>query len=272
MPSTAGHGHGKPVPPHLARLVISETNVLNANPSQRCARNTDLLCIPLEGCYLELTQAGSLNTTLPEGVVNVYPSVGRLIDPALVGPNPDTRVVSRVTMAAGDLQVIDPGEYWRWLSPDPQRVACLVQWTLTFPSAPLQLQLIGFNGGVTHLTLAPVGNSTVIDAAVMHVPKKQLPPNKFKPLPPDRCEPSEHFQAFYNVFHQPTHRPVPIYWGVVPYSPNILIRLLQRLLRWLAFLAPWVGKRGVASARELRGGYRRLGDPYSCVVASAELQ
>lgn len=284
MPPTHVH-HGHPgsdqesdehtTEPHEAWLVWDK--------AYEDPRSTDfageLIGERLEGMALDLSHlAGGIDTELWPEIVNVYPAVGEKLKRSRVSNRPRGRVLSRVTMSAGQIDWVDPGHQWLWISHPPRSAAWVVKWTIPLaePWLKWELKYLDVGGTMRLPTLAPPGNLLEIDVGVFHVPRRHVPGKDLSPPdlaepPLDPYAPAEHFEAFYNLFDAPVHRPVPMYSHKGEEGDQTTAAARSALARRSGSRGLEASERAAAhSARAL--AKLVIGNPYSCVGCGGMLE
>jgi len=162
--------------------------------------------------------------TLCPQIVNLRDVTELPVDPDLLADDTGNKLVSRVTLGAGQMTRVSPGVCWEWGPGEFRPMAHRAEWEIagvTGDSIELAAELLGGGGPSQPLgTLYPVDGLVSLD--VLHVTQQDLPPD---PLPAEHqptLEPGEnakHFSAYYGLFGEPVPIRMPRYWGKLEDCP-----------------------------------------------------
>lgn len=168
--------------------------------------------ISLRDHTLELPGAGADLTLCPQ-IVNLRPVANSDVQPTLFDDPPQGKILSRVTLLAGNNTRVAPGECWTF-NGQLRPIAHQVEWTINSPEPSLKLDFgsIGAAGALPSQVLHPLGGANgTLTLFVHHVPADDLPPDP-APLPSQRPAPNfepPHFEMFYDLFVNPASKELP---------------------------------------------------------------
>jgi hypothetical protein len=162
--------------------------------------------------------------TLCSQIVNLRDVTELPVDPDLLADDTGNKLVSRVTLGAGQMTRVSPGVCWEWGPGEFRPIAHRAEWEIAeVPGDSIELVAEPLGGGTTSQpvgTLYPVDGLVSLD--VLHVTQQDLPPD---PLPVEHqltLEPGEnakHFSAYYGLFGEPVAIRMPRYWGKLEDCP-----------------------------------------------------
>jgi hypothetical protein len=218
MPDTSGHQHhdhdgrqgsGHGVDPHVARLVYPtrDGGRLEGGKADFVDLKEYALVLPPGGAGASLD--------LPPELVDLTPITGS-VDPALLGEVGHPRVVSRITLEGGGATDHESGATWEfvghvremsqqitWTIPDVE--GDRLTWSLT------RLKPEGEEAredDVVKLPDAFPAEDGILRLVVHHVMESDFPTPDLKR---DPAVSTKHFDAYYDLFHNPSGRPLPKY-------------------------------------------------------------
>ncbi|WP_420126200.1 hypothetical protein [Longimicrobium sp.] len=180
----------------------------------------------LTGHELVIADGDGANLHLCDHIVDLRGVTGRGVDPDHLGPDTKRKLVSRVTLGAGEITGVSPGVCWEWRPGEFRPIAHRVQWDIPDvqgDSLILETAPIGGGGASRALgTLFPVDGR--VNLEVFHETPQDLPPDPMPmdhqpaPMPGDH---PKHFSAFYGVFGGPVPMVLPRYWGTLADCPPL---------------------------------------------------
>lgn len=205
------------VPLHVARLVYHA-----ALEQQDSGSGHDVREVPLDDISLDLSGVESnsdFRPGMPREVVNLTDVTSKPVSRSLFRGDGGGRLVSRLTMAHGEVSWHHRGGIFQFPSQPPRRMAIAVRWTLDIESDRLSLKLAPIDGTSPDrsLDLFP-GPDRKLHLYVFHSPDFEipgtLPPPYAQGKPPKPGEEATHFRSYYDLIDGVNvPRPVPVYVG-----------------------------------------------------------
>jgi hypothetical protein len=220
MPEMAGHHHHGSADRHVAALSYDAGFLVQGGPA---------LGVPalarLAGHTLSFGTGDTASLRLCPQIPDLREITNQPVHPDHLAGDTRQKLVSRVTMAAGQMTRVSPGVCWEWRPGEFRPMANRAEWEITgVDGDELTIIATPLDGGdaMELGTLYP--RNGVLSLTVYHDTVDNLPPD---PLPADQqpgLSPGDHaphFAAFYGVFGEPVPMLLPRYWGKLTDCPPI---------------------------------------------------
>lgn len=178
------------------------------------------------GYALRIGAGESAAVALPQELANLRDVTDEPLDPDVLGPNDNNKVVARLTLGAGRLLPPETGHCWRWRTNIDQPMANVLDWTVEqMDGDRLELVPLEFDGTPVYQTpsearkvrtLYPVNVDGVdqIRMLVHHVPAGDLPLDPEEHHAPCPGYEPHHFRSYFEVFTRPVPPILPRYAGI----------------------------------------------------------
>lgn len=222
MPTMSGHHHHHGAADrHVAALGYDAGSLVPGGPRLGVAALAGM-----SGHEITLGTGDTASLALCGHIPDLREITLRPVDPDHLGADNRKKLMSRVTLAAGQITRVAPGVCWEWRPGEFRPIAHRVEWeipnvagdSLTLTATPL-----GGGGAVKPLgTLFPTDGLLSLD--MYHDTAPNLPPD---PLPEDHQpglmpgEHAPHFAAFYELFGGAVPMLLPRYRGKLADCPPV---------------------------------------------------
>ncbi|HEX6368495.1 MAG TPA: hypothetical protein VF006_06175 [Longimicrobium sp.] len=220
LPGMFGHHHAG-ADRHVAALAYDAGALVQGGP----ALGVTALA-RLTGYALSFGGGDSADLQLCGHIPDLREITGQSVDPDHLAADTRKKLVSRVTLGAGQITGVAPGVCWEWKPGEFRPIAHQVRWEIPNVDAD-RLTVVGtpLGGGGASKTLGTLfPTDGQLNLTVLHETVENLPPD---PLPADHQpalmpgEHPRHFAAFYGLFGGPVPMRIPRYWGKLADCPPI---------------------------------------------------